>query len=95
MKFETAKTVVKGTLLAGVLLCVIALFVQKSMPGLGMMLTFAGMGCVIVCLFFVITAMKCPYCGKRIFRNCLVVKVCPHCRRDLASGLKVKSKKKK
>ena len=86
---------VKGTLVAGVLLCVVALFIQKSMPGLGMLLTLSGVACVMVCLLVVITVMKCPYCGKRIFRNCLVVKVCPHCRRDLASGLKVKSKKRK
>ena len=93
MKLERTRLVVKGLLVAGILVCVVALFVQSANATLAAYLTILGVACVVLCLFFVITCMKCPYCGKRIFKNCLVVKVCPHCRRNLVSGTKVKNKR--
>lgn len=93
MRFERARFVIKGLLIAGITLCVLALIVQSGSPVLGFYLTMGGLICVVLCLFFTFTCMKCPFCGKRIIRNALVVKVCPHCRRDLVSGTKVKNKK--
>ena len=92
MKFNTAKMLVKGFLFAGLALCVVALIVNRSTPGFGMMLTYGGIACVIICLFFVFTSLKCPYCGKRIIKDCLVVKTCPHCHRNLSTGIKSKGK---
>ncbi len=43
-------------------------------------------GVVITSLLF----CRCPYCGKRILSGVLVVKVCPKCKRSLATGQKVK-----
>ncbi|MCM1150066.1 MAG: hypothetical protein NC319_08320 [Butyricicoccus sp.] len=94
MKFETAKNLVKGFLAAGVACSVLALFMsQVGSTMAGMYLTMISLGCMLMCAFFVITALKCPWCGKRIIRHCFVLKNCPRCRRDLATGMKSKRKK--
>lgn len=95
MKFDKARLVIKGLLLGGIVVCVAALLIQSLNPTLGVYLTLIGIACVIGSLVFVFTYMKCPYCGKQLFKNCLVVTVCPHCRRHLVAGTKVKSKKRK
>ncbi len=94
MKFETARKAVKLFLAGGIAFCIIAL-IMGSKTQLGTVCTFIALGCIVLCLFVAITCVKCPYCGTRIFRNLLVVKVCPHCKRDLVSGTKVKGSKKR
>ncbi len=94
MKFETAKNLVKGLLAAGLGCSVLALFMgQVGSQMTGMYLTMASLGCMLMCVFFVITGLKCPWCGRRIIRRCFTLKVCPHCRRNLATGMKTKGKK--
>lgn len=93
MKFERARTVIKSLLIAGIVVCVAALLTHSINPTIGAYLTLLGIFCVVGSLVFVFGFMKCPYCGKQIFLNCLTVKVCPHCRRHLVSGIKVKNKK--
>ena len=96
MKFETAKNLVKGFLIAGFACCVLAMFMQQT--GSTVVSYCMGMGaagCILMCAFFALTGLKCPWCGKRIIRNCLVVRDCPCCRRNLATGEKMKGKKRK
>ncbi len=96
MKFETARNLVKGLLAAGLVCSVLALFMsQVGSVMIGMYLGMGSVGCILMCLFFVLTALKCPWCGKRIIRRCLALKTCPHCRRNLATGMKTKGKKSK
>lgn len=92
MKFETARTIVKAFLVGAGALCLLAL-ITGSGSSTGTYLTMAALACLILCVFFALTCVKCPYCGSRIFRKLLVVKVCPHCHRDLVSGTKVKGRK--
>ena len=92
MKFETARSLVKGFLIAGVVCCLGALLTPTNAP-VGFYLTYGSVGCMVLCIFFIIVGLRCPYCGKHIIRNCLVVKSCPHCRRNLKTGMKAKHKK--
>lgn len=93
MKLEKARKVIKALLLVGIVLCITALIIQGSYPVIGVYMTLGGVICVVMSLVMVFTYMRCPFCGKHFFVNCLVVKVCPHCRRHLVAGTKVKNKK--
>ncbi len=94
MKFETAKILVKGFLAAGIVCSLLALFMgQVGSTMASMYLGMGSLGCILMCLFFVLTGLKCPWCGKRIIRRCLALKTCPHCHRNLATGMKSKGKK--
>ncbi len=95
MKFETAKNLVKGFLIAGIVCCVAAMLTNTNGSIASYYLGMGAIGCIIMCLFFVVAGLKCPWCGKRIIRRCLVLKVCPYCHRDLTTGEKKKGKKSK
>ena len=92
MKFETARSLVKSFLIAGVVCCLGALLTPTSAP-VGFYLTYASVGCMALCIFFIVVGLRCPYCNKRIIRNCLSAKSCPHCRRNLKTGIKAKRRK--
>jgi hypothetical protein len=94
MKFDTAKNLVKGFLIAGVVCCVIGLIMQTNGSVASYYFVFGAVGCIVMSLFFVFTCLRCPYCNQRIIRNCLVVKSCPHCHRNLTTGEKEKKRKK-
>ena len=46
----------------------------------------------LICLF---AFCRCPWCGKRITSGLMQIKVCPHCNRNLETGLRAKGKKKR
>ena len=92
MKFETARSLVKSFLIAGVVCCLGALIIPINTPA-GFYLTYGSVVCMALCVFFIVVGLRCPYCNKRIIRNCLSVKSCPHCRRNLKTGMKAKHKK--
>ena len=46
----------------------------------------------LICLF---VFCRCPWCGKRITSGLMQIKVCPHCNRNLETGLRAKGKKKR
>ena len=94
MKFETARKIVKFTLILSIVFCVLGLITQST-PTVSSGCVVVAIICMALTVFFAVTSLKCPYCNTRIFRNCLVVKVCPYCHRDLATGAKVKGKKRK
>lgn len=92
LSFETARNMVKLLLAAAAALCVLALIVGEDT--FGMYAAVAALVCVVLTIMVLLTCMKCPYCGRLIVRKCLVVKSCPHCNRNLSSGLKGKKGRK-
>ena len=91
--FETARNIIKVLLGAAVVLCVLALLVGDGGGALGAYVVIAAVACIVAIVIVLAVGMRCPYCGKTIVRKCLVVEVCPHCRRNLATGLKSKKKR--
>lgn len=92
--FEQARNLLKGLLITAGALCVLGLILNSSSETAALYTTLGAICCIVVGLFVLVTCVKCPYCGKRIIRNCLVVKSCPHCHRNLSSGLKTRKNKK-
>lgn len=89
--FERSRSIVKFLLIFAGALCILALLM-----GEGPMQTYASVTaivCILMSLFVMFVGLRCPYCGKVIFKKCLVVKNCPHCNRNLVTGLKGKKKK--
>jgi len=91
--FETARKIVKLLLGATIVLCVLALLVNDGSGGLVNYFVIGAIACIVAVVLVVAIGMRCPYCGKTIVRKCLVVEVCPHCRRNLTTGLKSKKKR--
>ena len=91
--FETARKIVKFLLGVTVVLCVLALLFNDGSSSLVNYFVIAAMACIVAIILVVAIGMRCPYCGRTIVRKCLVVEVCPHCRRNLATGLKSKKKR--
>ena len=96
LSFRRAQTIVKCLLAVAGVMCAAALLLEGGgVTGFSMYAVVVAVVCIILTFLVVAGAMKCPYCGRRIIRKCLVVKVCPHCSRDLSSGIRVKGKKAK
>ena len=91
--FERGRSIAKGCLFAAAALCVVGLLLNGSMPGIAVYIVVTALILIAIALFTVFTCLKCPYCGKQIISKCLTTTVCPHCKRNLASGLKSKKKK--
>ena len=57
-------------------------------------ITYLSLGALVI--FMIILPMfvcRCPYCGKHIMLGVLAVKDCPRCRRNLATGKKIKKRR--
>ena len=50
---------------------------------------------MLLSLLFLVAFCRCPWCGKRIALGVMKVEVCPHCKRDLDTGLKVRGSRAK
>jgi uncharacterized protein with PIN domain len=95
MKFETARRVTGLLIVMAVASIVLAyaLFLEGD-PMRDRMISVGA-------IFTALTAAnvyffcRCPYCGKVLFANLFRMKVCPKCNRDLATGSKMKGKKKR
>ncbi len=93
MSFERAQGLVKGFLYSAVGFCIVGLIVNGTYPDLAVYAVGAAILFMVLALGVVFLCLKCPYCGKQIFVKCLTIKVCPHCKRNMVTGLKVKGKK--
>lgn len=94
LNFKTARKLVMVCMIAS-LVCALGgmVFVR---PG-----TVASIYIVLLSLILMILALiilfglcRCPWCGKRITSGLMKVEVCPHCKRDIETGLKRKGKKR-
>ena len=93
--FDRARNTVKGCLFSAMGLCVLGLFINETYPTAAIYATVAAVALIIIGVALVALCLKCPYCGKQIISKCLTVTTCPHCHRNLSTGLKGKKKGKK
>ena len=94
MKFDffRARNVVKGLLIADVVMLFVAFITRNEYISISAIFGYVSIATLLLTLAIMFLALKCPYCDERILRKALTVKVCPHCRRNLVSGMKVKKK---
>lgn len=52
-------------------------------------------GLMVLALVLLFGFCRCPWCGKRITAGMMKVEVCPHCKRNIDTGMKAKGKKRK
>ena len=70
-----------------------------NMPGRRDQMLRTMLLCALTAAIFVGTIIcvyqfcRCPYCGKHIMLGVLAVKDCPRCRRNLATGKKIKKRR--
>ena len=94
MKFDffRARNVVKGLLMAAAIMCVVAFVTTGEYKSISAIFGYTAIGTMILTFAIIFFALRCPYCDARILRRAITIKVCPHCRRNLVSGMKVKRK---
>ena len=95
LNFKTARTLVM-VFMAASFVCAIGGMVfirpgtQASLYSVVLALILMLLGVLILVAF-----CRCPWCGKRITAGMMKVQVCPHCKRDIDTGMKAKGKNKK
>ena len=95
MKFETARrlTMVLTVLAFAAIILGYILYPEGDAMRDTMILT--GGGIVAAAVLIIAAFCRCPYCGKVLISGLFVLKVCPKCSRNLATGEKVKGKRAK
>lgn len=93
VSFHMGRRITMVLLGAGLVALVIALALGET-SALGSYVAIAGVVLFIVGMGACVTFCKCPYCNRVILRKMFIVTDCPHCKRNLETGLKGKSKKK-
>ena len=88
--FEYGRKIAKYLLVAAIALMAVGLFVTPAESTAQAVVMFAIIGLIVATIVVVYRFCRCPYCGKHIFFGILKVKVCPACKRNLASGKKTK-----
>ena len=95
LDFKTARRLVMLFMVASVI-CAIGdiVFIRPGTQAsiYVMLLSFLLMALALVMLF---VCCRCPWCGRRITVGLMKVEVCPHCRRDIETGMKVKGKNRR
>ena len=87
--FMRGRELLKKLIISDMITAVIALMMRSNPTIMGL---FSG---ATVLLFIAIIYVdfkycRCPSCGKVILLGVLAIKACPRCKRDLASGRKIK-----
>lgn len=89
-EFERGRRIVLVLLVLAISFGAAALLFAEEDSNQQVCLILAAFGCVAGVVISSLLFCRCPYCGKRIVSGVLVVKVCPKCKRSLATGKKVK-----
>ena len=95
MDLKTAKTLTIVSMVLSVACAVIGLVGYSPENPARTYLAVVAFALMALALIFLLVFCRCPWCGKRISSGLMKLKVCPHCNRDLETGLRAKGKKKR
>ncbi len=92
MKLETARKLIPVAAALAAVFTLASLITQNSSASVSLYCAVLGLVFVAAMVALVFGGLKCPWCGKSLVRGGMKITRCPHCRRDLQSGLKTKKK---
>ena len=94
LNFKTARKLVMVFMIAS-LVCALGgmIFVRPGTQA-SVYIVLLSLILMILALMILFCLCRCPWCGKRITSGLMKVEVCPHCRRDLETGMKRKGRKR-
>ena len=95
MHIKVARQLVKWSMILSVVCAVSGLLFFKPGTQISLYITFAAFGLMVVTMILLFGYCRCPWCNKRITSGLMKVQVCPHCKRDLDTGLKPKGKNRR
>ena len=90
--FERARNILKAMLALAAILCILGLLLNSSSETAAFYCVIGALVSMALGMVVLFMGVRCPYCGRVIIKKCLVVKNCPHCRRDLVTGIKGKKR---
>lgn len=92
MHFKTARRVVMFLIVLSFAFALVGLIALKPGTAANFYVMMAAFLLMLVAIFFMVVFCRCPWCDKRIFSGMMKVQVCPHCKRDIDTGMKAKGK---
>ncbi len=94
LNFKTARRLVMVFMIAS-LICALGgmIFIRPGTQA-SVYVVLLALILMLLALLFLFAFCRCPWCGKRITSGMMKVEVCPHCKRDIDTGIKRKGKKK-
>ena len=95
MELKTAKTLTMLSIVMSVICALIGLIGYGPENPARTYFAVAAILLMVMSLICLFAFCRCPWCGKRITSGLMQIKVCPHCNRNLETGLRAKGKKKR
>ena len=95
MELKTAKTLTMLSIVMSVICALIGLIGYGPENPARTYFAVAASLLMVLSLICLFAFCRCPWCGKRITSGLMQIKVCPHCNRNLETGLRAKGKKKR
>ena len=92
MSLNTAKKVVRYLLILCVATAIFGVALASQHSPNAAYVSLISLALFALSIIVLLVFSKCPFCGKRITKGLFTVTHCPHCRRDLITGVKKKGK---
>lgn len=92
MSLKTAKNVIRYLLIGCVVTAVFGVVLSAQHSPNAVYASLVSFVLFFIALIMLFAFSKCPFCGKRILKGLYTATHCPHCRRDLITGVKKKGK---
>ena len=92
MHIKTARQLVKWGMIISATAAVAGLIFFEPGTRISLYVTYSAFGLMVLSMILLFGFCRCPWCNQRITSGLMKVQVCPHCKRDLDTGLKPKGK---
>ena len=95
VNFKTARRLVMIFMIASLVCALIGMVLVRPGTEASIYIVILSLVLMLLALLILFGLCRCPWCGKRITAGMMKVEVCPHCKRDIETGMKRKGKGKK
>ena len=95
LNFKTARRLVMLFMVVSLVSALVGMVFIRPGTQISIYVAVISLISMVLALVILFGLCRCPWCGKRITTGLMKVEICPHCRRDIDTGVKVKGKRKK